>query len=244
MSEQTHSSFEPTSTWYSDARHYWESVPSTVEGMLGGYGRLTDLDVRDSIWFLDEFVHGKVGARGRQLTEPRISTELACDCGAGIGRVTKNLLLKLFNRVDLVECTKKFLDQARSGLLKEEAEAGRIDRYIHSGLEKFCPDPQRYDLIWCQWVLNYLTDGDLVLFLQRCMVGLKPNGIIGIKENCAVSEYVVDSEDSSVTRSDAVFRSIFKRAGLEIIKETVQSNFPGDLFTVKMYALAPATSTI
>jgi hypothetical protein len=46
--------------------------------MLGGLGRLTDLDVRDSTWFIAEFVHGKQGARGRQIAPPRIGHELAC----------------------------------------------------------------------------------------------------------------------------------------------------------------------
>ncbi|RKP22271.1 alpha-N-methyltransferase NTM1, partial [Syncephalis pseudoplumigaleata] len=164
--------------WYSDARQYWKDVPSTVEGMLGGLGRLTDLDVRDSTWFLDEF----------QYMRACYSTTYGLDCGAGIGRVTKQLLLNFFDRVDLVECTGKFLEQARDDVLKQEVETGRVDRLFHTGLEAFSPEAQRYDLVWCQWVLNYLTDDDLVLFLKRCVAGLKPNGIIGVKENCAVSE--------------------------------------------------------
>ena len=32
----------------------------------------------------------------------------------------------------------------------------------------------RYDVIWAQWVLLYLTDEDLVAFLQRCKKGLRP----------------------------------------------------------------------
>lgn len=31
----------------------------------------------------------------------------------------------------------------------------------------------RYDVIWAQWVLLYLTDEDLVSFLQRCKKGLR-----------------------------------------------------------------------
>ena len=38
---------------------------------------------------------------------------LSCvDCGAGIGRVSKQLLLPIFTRVDLVEQNKTFLDSA------------------------------------------------------------------------------------------------------------------------------------
>jgi protein N-terminal methyltransferase len=70
------------------------------------------------------------------------------------------LLLNFFKQVDLVECTDKFLEQARNNVLKKEVEAGRVNEFFHVGLEIFSPEPQRYDLIWCQWVLNHLTDGN------------------------------------------------------------------------------------
>lgn len=41
---------------------------------------------------------------------------------------------------------------------------------------------------------------DLIAFFKRCIKGLKPNGLIGIKENNSSKDYVVDEEDSSVTR--------------------------------------------
>jgi hypothetical protein len=46
--------------------------------MLGGYGKLSNLDARESLIFLDEFVHGKKGARGRVITEPRMGKGRAC----------------------------------------------------------------------------------------------------------------------------------------------------------------------
>ncbi|RKP07881.1 alpha-N-methyltransferase NTM1 [Thamnocephalis sphaerospora] len=238
MASDQSAAFTPTTTWYADARTYWENVTPTVDGMLGGYGQLTNVDARDSIRFLDEFVNGKMGARGRVLAAPRIGKGRACDCGAGIGRVSKHTLLQLFDQVDLVECTEKFLTQARTEVLRDEVAADRVGRFICTGLEQFEPEAGRYNLIWCQWVLGHLTDDDLVAFLQRCAKSLPPGGIIGIKENCAVSEYAVDTTDSSVTRSDAVFRSLFARAGLTVLKVAVQSSFPNELFTVRMYALA------
>ena len=29
-------------------------------------------------------------------------------------------------------------------------------------LQEFDPEPGRYDIIWCQWVLGHLTDGKLI----------------------------------------------------------------------------------
>lgn len=39
------------------------------------------------------------------------------DCGAGIGRVTKNLLLPLFDTVDMVEQNPEFLEKAKDYLV-------------------------------------------------------------------------------------------------------------------------------
>lgn len=41
------------------------------------------------------------------------------DCGAGIGRVTKNLLLPLFDTVDLVEQNPDFLERAKDYIVSE-----------------------------------------------------------------------------------------------------------------------------
>lgn len=46
-------------TWYTDAKKYWDSIPSDVEGMLGGYGSLTDIDARGSTRFISEFIEKK-----------------------------------------------------------------------------------------------------------------------------------------------------------------------------------------
>ena len=45
-----------------------------------------------------------------------------------------------------------------------------------------------YDVIWVQWVVGHLTDDDFVAFFQRCRKGLKPDGVIVLKENtCKVT---------------------------------------------------------
>ena len=43
-----------------------------------------------------------------------------------------------------------------------------------------------YDVIWVQWV-GHLTDDDFVAFFQRCRKGLKPDGVIVLKENTQVT---------------------------------------------------------
>src|SRR6185295_19361534 len=102
---------------YIIAIDYWTGVPATINGMLGGYGSVTATDTKASSLFISEFINGKRGANNCIIKPPRISTAYACDCGAGIGRVSKHFLLKHFNKVDLVEYTPKFIKQAEQSYL-------------------------------------------------------------------------------------------------------------------------------
>ena len=103
-------------------------------------------------------------------------------------------------------------------------------------------------------MLSHLTDSDLVAFLKTCSKALKPDGFIVVKENIYNSQDLLyDEEDSSATRfvfytfrfslylksdrSQAAFKQIFKDANLEIIYEVRQTNWPKQLFVVKMFAL-------
>lgn len=86
-----------------------------------------------------------------QEGEGKTGTTCALDCGAGIGRITKRLLLPLFKTVDLVDVTKEFLDSAKT-YLGEEGK--RVGNYLCSGLQDFVPETGRYDVIWIQWVIG------------------------------------------------------------------------------------------
>ena len=54
----------------------------------------------------------------------------------------------------------------------------------------------------------------------------------------SVHNFLVDKDDSSVTRSDQIMRNIFSKAGLKIVKVERQKNFPSNMFPVLTYALA------
>ncbi len=57
---------------------------------------------------------------------PTCTTPVPTDCGAGIGRVSKRLLIPLFSEVDLVEQNATFLERSKvylvSELIREEGE--------------------------------------------------------------------------------------------------------------------------
>ena len=70
--------------------------------------------------------------------------------------------------------------------------------------------------------------------------GLKPNGILVVKENMTSSGQVeMDKEDSSVTRPESELKRLFEESGYEILIELMQQKFPKDIYKVKMFALRP-----
>lgn len=162
----------------------------------------------------------------------------ALDCGAGIGRVSKNLLMNEFQTVDLLEQDEKFCEKAREVL----ANSGRLGEVFNLGLQDFRDNGTKYDVVWVQWVLGHLTDEDLLKFFKVLAKILDKNGMIVVKENFTKNNDVVaDETDSSVTRPLSHFKKIMKQADLKIVKEARQTNFPKSLFPVYMLAMRPAT---
>lgn len=221
---------------HSASLQYWNSISPDVNGMLGGFPQISRIDLRGSANFL---------AKLRRLLPALPATgplKLGVDCGAGIGRVTEGFLGQACESVDAVEPVENFARAIRDGPLRRNARVG--DVYM-TGLENWTPT-KPYDLIWNQWCVGHLTDAQLVDYLVRCKGGLSPSGIIVVKENISTSanaEDIYDEVDSSVTRTDHKFRSLFRDAGLTLIKTEEQTGFPKrlHLFPVRFYALRPAS---
>ncbi|CAK5123978.1 unnamed protein product [Meloidogyne enterolobii] len=96
--------------------------------------------------------------------------EHALDCGSGIGRITKHLLLPKFNYVDMVDFAETFIEQSEK-YIGSEGNSRVQNKFVES-LHTFKPSPNFYDLIWIQWVTGQLSDDDLTNFLRRCKVCL------------------------------------------------------------------------
>ena len=127
------------------------------------------------------------------------------------------------------------LDQA-----KKEIPAEKAGEFMLASMQEAKLAENTYDVIIIQWAAIYLTDDDFVKFLKNCYAALRPGGIVFFKENCTgekTNDFVVDNDDSSLTRSDAHYKIIFERAGIKLVKEEYQKSWPKDLFPVKMYGL-------
>jgi protein N-terminal methyltransferase len=111
----------------------------SLDGVLGGFGHLDTDDILESRQFL----------KSLKVT----NFERSVDCGGGIGRVAKHLLIPLFKKVDLVEPTKNLIDAARVFV-----DSDKLDKLYMVGLESFVFE-HKYDVIWVQWCIGHLTDG-------------------------------------------------------------------------------------
>ena len=109
------------------------------------------------------------------------------------------------------------------------------------GLQSWVPrGDQLYDIIWVQWVCLYLTDDHFVQFLDKCTKALTRAGIVYFKDNCTGYEgFQLDADDNSICRSDAMYRTLFERAGWTLVADEIQQHFPQELYEVRMYALRP-----
>ncbi|XP_050350765.1 N-terminal Xaa-Pro-Lys N-methyltransferase 1-like [Nymphalis io] len=216
--------YNDDSKFYKKAAKYWANVPATIDGVLGGYGHISDIDINGSKVFLNNIL---------SLINPP-NRKLALDCGAGIGRVSRSLLMPYFLKVDLVEQDEKFINTAKQLIGEHNTKLGTL---YQIGLHHFKPQKQ-YDVIWCQWVLGHLSDYDLINFLERCSKSLARNGVIVVKENISSSEEIeYDEDDSSVTRPYGSMVNIFEEANLGLIKSDLQTGFPDGLYPVHMFAL-------
>ncbi|KAM9706151.1 N-terminal Xaa-Pro-Lys N-methyltransferase 2 [Dama dama] len=210
--------------FYARAKLFYQEVPATEEGMMGNFIELSNPDIQASQKFLRKFVGGP----------GRAGTDCALDCGSGIGRVSKHVLLPVFNTVELVDMMESFLLEAQKYL---QVKADKVESYHCYGLQEFTPPLGRYDVIWIQWVTGYLTDKDLLAFLSRCRDGLKENGIIILKDNVAREGCIFDLSDSSVTRDMDILQTLIRKSGLVVLGQQKQDGFPEQCVPVWMFAL-------
>jgi len=225
--------------FYAQTLAHWTStaiVDDDNEGVLGGWGEVDVEDAKGSLAFILQRLEIQIDAAP-------IAGYRALDCGAGVGRVTENVLLHVAETVHLVEVSDRLLVKAKAKL---STNAARVE-LTQASLREFAPPPDSYNLVWAQWVLGHLTDTDVVGLLSRCRASLRPGGAVGVKDNTASpgecdqcgKRYLLDTENAAVIRTHNHMRHLFKLAGLKLVRSDVQTGFPEDLHPVRMYWLVP-----
>lgn len=207
--------------WYSKTKEHWQQSESSIKGVLGGNDQVHSSDVKTSC----ELLEGLIRVH-------KIITKKVIDCGAGIGRVTSSVLTKYFDECDIMEQDEKFVDHCR----KSFSDEPKVKDIFKSSLQDF-EFSKSYNIIWIQWCLENLDDQDLSNFLIKCKNNLEENGMIIIKENIVHKGSKFISLDYSKVRSDVLFKNIFDKSGLKIIRHFHHPNWPKDLLKVSVFVL-------
>ena len=203
--------------WYKKVDVYWKNFKPNIKDMLGGMQqKIHKIDVETSIELVKQYCDIKCMKHSKKKDKNN-NIRYALDCGAGIGRVTQYVLGPMFDKVDICE--------------------------INKSLHNFIPTKNKYNCIWFQWVIEHLTDNDLINLLKNCKLALKKNekSVIILKENtCRTHYFYANKHESSMIRHQLLLFKIFKKAGLNVLLVTLQEGFPSDLYPQKIYVLSNA----
>lgn len=212
----------------------------------GGYGGKTDDEVmvgdeggeadgEEGLAFLDRLLAG----HGHRVSSKPLGSVRAIDAGAGVGRITKRILLKRYASVRLVEGDSGWSKRSRAYLGRKRSEGrctftcARMENLDKMVISNWGPPA---DVIWIQWTLQYLTDLDVVEALRNLAGGLaKGTGFLIVKENrpyggARVDRFQLETPGCSgrydITRTDDHHRLLFQRAGLvvDLAEEGAETN--------------------
>lgn len=203
---------------------YWLNKTANIDNMCG-IGELNQEDLIHS-----KLLFEKLGSQENFRT--------ALDVGAGIGRITFNVLYDKCEKIDMLDINKNFLDRA---LCKEkELNGNKINKLYATKIQNF-EFERFYDLIFVQWVLEYLGDKKFYKFLFDCALNLNKDGFLIVKENVNTSDgtTLLIDEEGSFIRPPHSFENCFNRIGLSLIHdEMVKYNSVKDeIYDVKCWVL-------
>ena len=109
---------------------------------------------------------------------PNIDGRCVVDVGAGVGRFTAEFAARA-GRVIAVD------------LLEHALDKNRVRNAAHAHIDYVCADAmslrlekRSVDLVFSSWLLMYLSDEEVTVFLARCREWLTPGGHLFFKESC------------------------------------------------------------
>lgn len=212
-------------TFYFTGADFWRKQEKTNSGMLDGYTYTHDADIKFSQAVLE-----------RQIKGHNLGNQRCAEFGAGIGRVTKNLLIQNFKEIDLIDPVKEFLEVAQKDF------GDSVILHLHPIGAQDWKAVDKYDCFWIQWTLMYLTDDDTVKLLKDCKSHLKRYGKIFVKENGFPNDddkslAYWNPDDHSFARSHESYLELFKKAGVTVIEDLIQPDWDEDLLPLYVFVL-------
>ena len=159
---------------------------------------------------------------------PLLTNHRSCiEFGSGVGRVTAQLLAENFEEVECVEQDTNLLKQARTNIT-----AGNIT-FVNKAIQEYSY-LRTFDVIYFQWVLEYLSDLEVANFLAASVDNLNKGGLIVVKENVDERRCVVDKE-GSIIRERSFYRLTVLKELTVVVDKTEE--LMKDLFPVQTLVL-------
>ncbi len=94
----------------------FQNAEATYNGVLCGFGNLSQMDIAGSLSFLSAYLVTKMNTNFMPLR--------ALDCGAGIGRIAKEMLCNVFKTVNIVSCRSMQLINAKNTFKNQNKFSG------------------------------------------------------------------------------------------------------------------------
>ena len=143
----------------------------------------------------------------------------ALEISRGLGRISLSLLTQYYTKVDLLTGPDRFYEAqayGRDRMHNFHAPCDLSDFRAESRDDKILKNyKNKYDCIWIQWILQFMTfDADVVSCLRRCSQYLREprsnvNSLMFIKESLATNQSITNEAKNTRIRTYAEFVEIF-----------------------------------
>ena len=170
---------------------FWESKPSTVDGMI----LISDAELDDT-------------ERADILAQlPSLSQMDVLELGAGIGRYTTHFV-HMARHVTVVDFVEKFVEENR----RNNSHCNNTSYYCADVMDlEF--DDRSFDFIFINWLFMYLDDERAEQLGGRIHRWLRDNGQVFLRESCFVGSTGTAPAPDNPTRyrSDTEYTRLFER---------------------------------
>lgn len=218
--------------------NFWKNSQSNLEYMVG----ILDINLEDlnhTISILDKYKSYII------KTNKKVKV---LELGAGIGRVTNNCLVKYFNNIDLVEINSDYCKVVEEDLKKLnnlrfnvynysiEEFSDYILKYSKTNITNVSKN-LKYDLIYCQWVLEYVYEKHLKLIFEMFERLLTKEGVIIIKENIDNENYYIENQGAFIRTRD-IYDKLISKYNLKIIESNVVNISDKEIIPIRYWVIS------
>jgi len=155
------------------------------------------------------------------------------ELAAGVGRITKNILVKWFSKIDTLEPSKVLADKIVA-LKKNYKQIKKI--YVTTGEDfKF---ERKYNVIFATWLFGNINDYHALKLLIKCRENLDDNGIFVLKENISEDHTLVTTSGmTQKIRTLQCYKVLFSLAGFKEILNRNTKGWPSHCYMLREFIL-------